>query len=173
MTVITCPEKYIRDNNDIVCFLAGGITDCWDWQTEVINELKKYENTEHLIIFNPRRESFPINDPNASFEQIKWEFKWLESCDIFSMYFVDSPSVQPICMYELGRNVSSMEWMYGCDEIPDHLVISSEKGYKRLTDVVMQMNLACYRDDIVYVYDDPKEAVKNHARRIVETYRKL
>jgi hypothetical protein len=27
-----------------------------------------------VYLFNPRRENFPINDPNASKEQIEWEY---------------------------------------------------------------------------------------------------
>ena len=85
MKVITAIEEYKRKNNDIFVFLAGGITNCQEWQNKIINILKNED--DNLIIFNPRRKNFPINDPTASFEQIKWEFNYLEQCDIFSMYF--------------------------------------------------------------------------------------
>ena len=178
MKIVVAPEDIICLPTEIKCFLGGGITNCPEWQQEVIAKLEKYdaihpEDLNRLVIFNPRRENFPIDDPNAARQQISWEFKWLQKMDIFSMFFTAGESDQPICMYELGRNVSSMEWTYGCDEMADRLVLTSEEGYKRLIDVVTQMNLACCRDDIVYVYDDSKEAVKNHARRIVEAYRKL
>ena len=100
MRVITAPEQYERCAGDVTCFLAGGITKCHPWQDKVIEALKKV-NPEHLVVFNPRRENFPIDDPSAAEEQIKWEFEHLEKVQIFSMYFCQSPSDQPICMYEL------------------------------------------------------------------------
>ena len=32
---------------------------------------------DDLVVFNPKRENFPIDDPNAAYEQIAWEFSWL------------------------------------------------------------------------------------------------
>lgn len=100
--IITAPsiEKPIYTS----IFLAGGITNCKDWQKEVIKELE----FENISIFNPRQENFDITDKNASFKQISWEFERLEQMDIFSMYFCNSESDQPICMYELGRNSGYM-----------------------------------------------------------------
>ena len=105
MKVITAVESYVPSEKDICVFLAGGITNCPNWQNEVIEELRKFKDTDSLVVFNPRRDNFPIHDTNASQEQIAWEFKWLERMDIFSMYFSGSESDQPICMYELGRNI--------------------------------------------------------------------
>lgn len=106
MRVITAVENYELEDNEVVVFLAGGITNCPNWQENVINELRSSkDDLENLVIMNPRRENFPIEDPNASKQQIAWEFCGLEACDIFSMYYCDGPSDQPICMYELGRNI--------------------------------------------------------------------
>jgi len=146
MRVITAPEKYIRQPNDITVFLAGGITNCWEWQDKVIEALqnKKEVDLNNLVIFNPRRKDFPIDDPNASYEQIKWEFKMLEQCDIFSMYFCAGESDQPICMYELGRNICRMQMRFPTDwDI--RLIITSEYNYKRAKDVSIQTMLATDR----------------------------
>lgn len=140
MRVITAPEKYIRQPNDITVFLAGGITNCWEWQDKVI-ELLNESNLDNLVIFNPRRKDFPINNPNAAEEQIKWEFNMLEQCDIFSMYFCAGESDQPICMYELGRNICRMQMRFPTNwEM--RLVVTVEKGYKREKDVNIQTSLA-------------------------------
>ncbi|MBQ8130966.1 MAG: nucleoside 2-deoxyribosyltransferase domain-containing protein [Bacilli bacterium] len=141
MKVITAPNDYILKPGEISVFLAGGITNCPNWQANIIEQLDNY-HLPQLVVFNPRRENFPINDPNASYEQIEWEFKYLERADIFSMYFCASESDQPICMYELGRYISRMQskhpttWKY-------RIVISVEDGYKRKNDVLIQTNLAC------------------------------
>ena len=144
MKVITCPDEYTKSEKDIFCFLGGGITNCPNWQKEVINILQKVD-PEHLVVFNPRRDNFPINNPNASDEQIQWEYKYLECADIFSMYFCESESDQPICMYELGRNIERMNNRYMIN-VDRHVIISSEKNYKRVQDVVIQTKLAIHTD---------------------------
>lgn len=88
MKVITAIEQYEKQDNDVFCFLAGGITNCPDWQSEVIENLQKYDQKyqnelDSLVIFNPRRPNFPIDDPNASLQQITWEFQELQRVDIF------------------------------------------------------------------------------------------
>jgi hypothetical protein len=131
MIIITAPEKLINIDKPTV-FLAGGITDCPEWQDEIIKKLKPFDDA---ILFNPRRKNFPIEDPNAAKEQITWEFDALEQSDIFSMWFCKGKSDQPICMYELGRNVA-----LHIKNI-DSIVIGVEKGYKREQDVRIQMEL--------------------------------
>lgn len=164
MRVITVPEKYVRQPNDITVFLAGGITNCWEWQDKVIEMLQneKEVNLDNLVIFNPRRKDFPINKPNASYEQIRWKFDMLERCDIFSMYFCAGESDQPICMYELGRNICRMQMRFPIDWSM-RLIITTEYGYKRAKDVSIQTmlatdcittnsNIAQHIDNIIEVY---------------------
>lgn len=132
MRVITAPEKYEPQAGDITCFLAGGITNCWKWQDAVIDTLRNEEkrglSLDHLVLFNPRRKNFPIHDPNASEEQIKWEFEHLTKCDIFSMYFCADNSDQPICMYELGRNLALRS---GDVDKALNCIITVEDGYRK------------------------------------------
>jgi hypothetical protein len=166
MRVITAVENFKSElfDNTITCFLAGGITKCWDWQKAVIAELNKFDLPDHFVIFNPRREKFPINDPNASFEQISWEFKYLNSCDIFSMYFVNSESDQPICMYELGRNLMRMKLMYPISCV-NRVIITCEDGYSRYNDVKIQSRLALGADVLT-----PNPSAKSHAEEIYKAF---
>lgn len=159
--VITSPELSTvgEDEKEVRCFLAGGITNCHDWQSKVIDELIRLDEEEQtmkdsivkdytLVVLNPRRENFPINDPTAARNQITWEFDNLETSDIFSMYFCAGDSDQPICMYELGRNVGLFSGIY--DNPLDYICLSVENGYKRKTDVEIQMELAlngAYQDN--------------------------
>ncbi len=58
-------------------FLAGGITNCPDWQSVVCKYLMPFDGT---IIYNPRR---VIWTPDiSSEEQIVWEYRHLESADV-------------------------------------------------------------------------------------------
>jgi hypothetical protein len=133
-------------------FMAGGITNCPDWQQDMIEKLN---DVNKGILYNPRRKNFPIEDPNASKEQIEWEFDAIEACDIFTMWFSKGESDQPICMYELGRNLAR----YMMSEFAD-IVIGVEEGYRRQNDVLIQVGLV--DEDIVIhrTFDDYIEAVR-------------
>lgn len=176
LKVFEAPELYQKETNDIFCFLAGGITDCPNWQKDIINIFKFQklekpikESIKNLILFNPRRNNFPIHDPNAANEQISWEFKYLEQMDIFSMYFCNCNSDQPICMYELGRNIAKMQQRFPSDW-HNRIVITIEKGYKRQADVEIQTKLATNGAVIAKVFDNHDDAVKSHAYEIYQSY---
>lgn len=144
-------------------FLAGGITNCKEWQKEVIAELCD----ENISVYNPRQEHFDIADKNASYKQILWEYERLEKMDIFSMYFCNDNSDQPICMYELGRNVVRMQNRFPNDW-QNRIVVSVENGYKRMQDVVIQLQL-CAPSILV----DTNGNAKAHAQRIKQSLEKL
>ncbi len=65
-------------------------------------------------------------------EQIAWEYHAIEACDIFTMWFCKSESVQPICMYELGRAL----WR------KDTICLGVDPAYSRRLDVLTQVQLA-------------------------------
>ena len=160
MKIVTAPEKYSLCKSNLIqdrpigVFLAGGITDCQNWQRITIEKLSEEFSDwhhKHAVILNPRREEFPINDPYAAREQITWEFKALEQCHIYSMYLCTSRSVQPICMYELGRNLCRMEHKYRTKDDYRYeysgnwktaCIVSVEDGYSRAEDVRIQCELA-------------------------------
>ena len=159
-------EKYVK------VFLAGGISNCRDWQSEVIEELNKYHGLENLIIFTPRRKDFDITDPTATDKQIEWEFKYLEHMDIFTMFFCDSESVQPICMYELGRNIVRMQQRFPKDW-KNRIIIAAEDGYARKDDVKTQTLLATQGEWVYHSYGNYPYHMKHYATEIKNAYDKL
>lgn len=134
MKVITAPEYYVPTREEITVFLAGGITNCEDWQKEVIDYLKSLpeEKTDKLVIFNPRRDKWPKNsDTEEIRRQINWEADYIRSADIFTMYFTNTEkSDQPICFYELGKYANR-----------NNDIISYQEGFKRALDVEFQMSI--------------------------------
>lgn len=146
MKVVTAPKEYTPFDSEISVFLAGGITNCSNWQEDIINRLRESLYADRLssglIVYNPRRENFPIDNPNAAYEQIEWEYNQLSNMDIFSMYFCEGDSDQPICMYELGRYIAKMQSSFPIDW-ERRIIISVEQGYKRKQDVLVQTSLAC------------------------------
>lgn len=169
MKVITAIDDYNLKEGEISVFLAGGITNCPEWQDKVIELLKAKLDTDKLVVFNPRRKDFPIGVPSASFGQIKWEFKQLEKMDIFSMYFCGGDSDQPICMYELGRNIVRMQNHFPADW-GRRIVISVEEGYKRKEDVIVQTHLATEYNIHLCSHKDPDLLLEYHANTIYEAY---
>lgn len=178
MRVITAPEKIERNINDIMRFLAGGITGCHNWQKRVIDYLKKKEekglDLSGLVLLNPRRDNFPIGNIEAAEEQITWEFNVIDMSFIFSIYFCGGESDQPICMYELGKVLGRRFALF---RIPDlynisdeyalnSVIVDVENGYKREQDVVIQTKLMTKSGTIVNTGADPI----SHAERIIKAY---
>lgn len=196
MRIITAPEAIEKKDNEKYVFLAGGITNCPDWQKDVIEYLESLtseseylenltfaesDNLDNLVVLNPRRENFPINDPSAANKQIEWEFDALEKADIFSMYFCSGKSDQPICMYELGRNILRMQMKYPSDW-EHRIIISVEEGYSRKTDVLIQTKLATdnkIKVNTITLYQllnkphAEQQIKENHAERIVSSYLRI
>lgn len=135
-TVITAPEYRVASTKHRL-FLAGGITNCPDWQAEVIQQLSGVPN---LTVFNPRRGTYPFDHKHLDEEQITWEYKHLEKSTIILVWF-SATTLNPIVLYELGR------WVNSNPDIPSFIGI--EPGYKRTNDVIIQTKLS--RPDITVV----------------------
>lgn len=160
--VITAPSIEIPKFTSV--FLAGGITNCKEWQKEVI---EKFEY-EDVSLFNPRQEHFDVSDKFASYDQISWEFERLEKMDIFSMYYCNDNSDQPICMYELGRNIVRMQNRFPSDW-EKRIVISVEYGYRRKADVIIQTSFATQSK----IFVEPDASPDLHAQYIKRAIRSI
>jgi hypothetical protein len=129
--VVTAPDYNHYEGKSI--FLAGGITSCPEWQNELVDMLRKMNlGKEQVVLYNPRRKNFPIHDPNASNEQITWEFRKLQSSDMIIFWFCRG-SINPIVLYELGQ--------WGNSRISP-IAIGIDPLYERKQDVIIQTKLA-------------------------------
>lgn len=126
-------------------FLAGGITDCPDWQGEATADLAHLD----VAVINPRRDNFPIHDPSAAEEQIRWEFYALSAASVILFWFPDSGSTtQPIALYELGRYPA----------LARRFVIGRDLRYVRRQDVDIQVGLAFRKMRIYETLTETTEA---------------
>jgi len=150
--VVESPNEIFNIENakNIKIFLSGELTNCPDWQGEIIEKLK---HMPKITIYNPRRAQFPIDDPNASNEQITWEFVHLQSADLIVFWFTKG-SVNPIVLYELG--------MWGNSRLNRPMLIGIDPEYDRADDVIMQTILA--KPDAVFVnnLDSIVEGIKSY-----------
>jgi hypothetical protein len=126
-------------------FLAGGITGCPDWQKDLVIRLQD----EPLVILNPRRASFPMEDTSAASAQIEWEYAHLRMATAIAFWF-PYETLCPIALYELGA------WsMTG-----KKLFVGVHPEYQRRQDV--QIQTALVRPDI-----HPVSAVAELAQEVV------
>lgn len=167
MRLITAPEDYIALSvEEIPCFMAGGLQKC-EWHDTFLDYFNG-QDTDHFVLYNPKRSSFDLSDPEVSRKQIEWEFRYLnmyigKKPYIFSMYFDSSESVQPICFYELGRYLALLEKVQW-----EHVVVSCHPEFLRKLDVHVQTALATQKKVIVReCYPDV------HARRVYEEYKSI
>lgn len=137
---IQCPSrKPFETLNTPTLFLAGGITNCPDWQTSLKNLLFSSKNSSNLTIFNPRRAD-PFDFSKENEKQILWEFEHLAQSDAVSFWF-PKESICPITLFELGTRmiVKEKPVFVGCD--PE---------YSRKPDLLVQIKL--YRPEIKLVF---------------------
>lgn len=130
MKRFTCPEEYndySHDPKDLKVFMAGGITGCKDWQTDVI---KSYMNRTNLALFNPRRRDFDINDTGSSKIQIDWEWRHLNIADVIVFWFPREGKCM-ITLFELG-------WALGAGK---KVIVGCHPEYERAFDVHEQVKL--------------------------------
>lgn len=136
--VLTAPKYKLFDKRPSL-FLAGGITGCDDWQNEAIGLIEdefprnggNWEiNAKDIVVYNPRREDWDVNDPNASDEQIEWEFHHLNTATHILFWF-PSESLCPITLYELGAYTKHGSWP----------TVGTMPSYPRRFDVVKQTEL--------------------------------
>ena len=169
---ITAPEHRYFPPKSLKVFLAGGICKCELWQQTVIKLLLNDETISlspdfnDLYILNPRRVDW-IDEPGAAERQIEWEFDMIERCDMFTMYFAGGESDQPICMYELGRNIEKMKTKFP-DSWWERIVITCDSSYKRLNDVIVQTRLATDGLVKVNVENTPYDSMQLHYKKIKE-----
>jgi hypothetical protein len=66
-------------------FLAGDITGCPNWQRRAMLQLDAVGSP--AVVLNPRRESFPVGQADATREQVAWEYEHLRIADVISLWF--------------------------------------------------------------------------------------
>ncbi len=130
--IVISPE--VSDQTTRTIFLAGGITNCPDWQAPVADQLDEMTN---LTIFNPRRTAWNMEGSDKeSKKQILWEHDHLQKSETILFWF-PSETLCPITLLELGKYLVSDK----------QLIIGTHPEYQRRLDVIVQSQLV--RPDIV------------------------
>jgi Nucleoside 2-deoxyribosyltransferase like len=126
MRAVQCPAEAEPRDGERSLFLAGGISNCPDWQSELLELLS---DTDWLLI-NPRREDFDSSNPAMTEAQIAWEHRHLRLATAIAFWFPPQ-TLCPITLYELGA--------WSMTQKP--LFIGVDPQYKRRLDVLEQTRL--------------------------------
>jgi len=157
--ILPGPDILLPKNEHSI-FLAGGISGCTNWQQDVSKVLGRgnEDTLPNLVIFNPRRDDFPIDDPDAAHEQIEWEEHALRYVDAIMFWFTDA-TLQPIAMFELGR--------WSVQKKP--LFVGRHPDYERRQDIDIQMSLVRpnmpVRNNLMDMVSDIKKWSDNESSR--------
>lgn len=115
-----------KDYNSEIIFLAGGITNCPNWQSIVIEALKN----KRCVLINPRRDNWNINDSTLEKKQIEWEHFHLNGSTQIIFWF-PKETLCPITLFELGKHLKEEVKLY----------IGCHPEYARKNDVRIQTQL--------------------------------
>lgn len=148
MEIVTCPQKYSDfiqtislDQINLASkhhyeqglyllvrslFLGGGISDCPNWQAEII---PRFANT-NVILMNPRRDNFDITNQYMSVEQIHWEHEHLNTASAILFWF-PAETLCPITLFELGKYAT----------LGKRIFVGCHPDYARALDVRVQLKL--------------------------------
>lgn len=142
--IIKSPEA-LPDPSYLSIFLAGGISNCADWQEDVAERLAQETDA---IIFNPRRLDFDMTAyEEVSRMQIIREWHALRMSTV-NLFWLPEETLCPITLLEYG---SAIERLHAgavmCGTHPD---------YQRRFDVKMQNELR----HGTHIYDDLDELVE-------------
>ncbi|WBP92171.1 nucleoside 2-deoxyribosyltransferase domain-containing protein [Kitasatospora cathayae] len=145
------PDDYEPAPGDpLSVFLGGGITGCPDWQAPAAEELLDVG----LIVFNPRRRSFPIDNPDEAPRQIAWEHRHLHLAGV-TLFWFPADQVQPIALFELGAALGEGR----------HIAVGAAPGYPRRLDVEHQVALTGNTRTVHASLSDVLDEVIAHAAR--------
>ncbi|MBC8138460.1 MAG: nucleoside 2-deoxyribosyltransferase domain-containing protein [Fibrella sp.] len=137
MQILTAPDEKKFDLPSL--FLAGGISNCGDWQSEMIALLA----IPDLVLLNPRRDRFDMSDPTVSEAQIAWEYRYLRQATAVLFWFPPE-TLCPITLFELG----------GALERSAPVFVGCHTDYARQSDVRVQISLARPEIRVVSVLAD-------------------
>lgn len=143
VTIIQSPNEFkfgLFQADIIKIFLAGGISNCPNWQEDICNRLLHDRRLEYnnVVVFNPRCKEKPEEEP-----QVKWEYEKLGKSNIIAFWF-SYGSMNPITLFEYGSHLKSGK----------KLIVGCHPDYERRNNVIIQTKLAKSKIEVQNNLDD-------------------
>ena len=158
MEILRSPTNlndYINSNpkrslTNFAVFLAGGITGCPPWSDQAAELLGDVPN---LLLFDPRRFDFDVNNTSMEEEQIGWEVRHLSIANAILFWF-PKETLCPITLFELGKAIGQNRmFVVGCD--PE---------YKRKNDLIHQLKFANSTTTVKFSLEETVEELKRKTK---------
>jgi hypothetical protein len=159
MKVFKAPMIKMTYDSRYKLFLAGGISNCPNWQDDMVEMFKNHkEKYKQLTIFNPRRRGDLAKDTDVAKQQIVWEHvHLLESTHI--LFWFPEETVCPITLFELGKYAAKFTSGF------QRLFVGIHPNYSRKFDLEIQLPLISPAIKIVYsleeLYNQVSERITN------------
>mgnify|MGYP003332922469 FL=1 len=153
----TSPDPLPPSFRNPSVFIAGGISNCPDWQSEIISVM----NTEKFDVVNPRRNTGFDHTGAIAEAQITWEYTALARVDSCIFWF-PKETLCPITLFELGKMLTRAKYH------DLQLAIGWHPEYQRAFDLSVQINLSDPFSDSVKYHGAEWDRFKNY---IKETWR--
>ena len=140
LTILQSPEdmKVMNFNSHRTSiFLAGGISNCPNWQLEFIagyEAIRPSHRGGPTVLVNPRREGDLSKEGDEARQQIRWERNYLMACSHIIFWF-PKESVCPITLFELGQWATSKNLKEG------KVIVGADPDYSRFFDIKTQLSL--------------------------------
>jgi hypothetical protein len=132
----------VKAKNDVKVFLGGGITGVRNWQKDMVKAIEG--SGLKVTVFNPRRENFPMDDPNAAEEQITWEHRKLREANV-NIFWFSKETLCPIVLWELASALERGQPQDtrgpGTEWRNPTIIVGMDEEYKRRQDVEIQTKL--------------------------------
>jgi hypothetical protein len=121
-------------------FVAGGISNCPDWQSDII----RFMATNLYDVVNPRRETGFDTTGATAREQIEWEHEALSKVDSCIFWF-PCETLCPISLFELSKQLLRAK------QQSVKLVVGWHPNYARAFDLKVQIELENIpKDNLLY-----------------------
>ena len=151
MIYLQAPDRIETKLRSTSVFLAGGISNCPQWQSYVKDSLVDIGN--ELTLINPRQQDYLFDDAVAARHQIGWEYEYLHRVDTIAFWF-PKETVCPISLFELGCAVTrskneSLRVFVGC-----------HPEYSRKFDLEVQLGIRNTYIEIVNSLDELSHQIR-------------
>ena len=184
MRVVRSLENFDRADNDVVCFLAGPCPSSNKWRNDIISFLEGIEKDktltlDNLIIVDPFRKDWvrnvAVSDETLN-EQIKWEGKMLQSCDILVAYFdksKDEKDIFPMTLFELAGNAMGIKARFGNNKINYRVLAYAHPEFAKFNDLKFELETLTEKWKTPITLETTNKSIMTLASKILESYVKI
>ena len=180
MKIIRPLDSYKKNENDVICFLAGPCPSGNKWRNDVISFLENIEKDktlklDNLVIVDPFRKDWPKDEAGLN-EQVKWEVSMINDSDIFAAYFgpsKDEKDTFPMTLMELGRVFSNFKMIFANKKLNYRILACAHPDYTLFSHVKFEIESITEKWKTPITLESTNKNINTLASKILESYIKI